>query len=373
MAKVQTHNGKYIRERAYAKPCFFLKNCYNLILLKLRSPDKIIIKKMKNKNNYFFYLILCVLVAGLFYWGYHSGNSQSLVVKNGANLATVKNALDFINKNLLAEGYSAEVESVEEENGVYKLNLKIDEEITSVYLTKNGKTLFLSAVDLAEAEKTINNENNGPQAISKCEDINKSDSPVLEAFIVSQCPFGLQMQRILNEAIKSIPQLENFITVEYIGEIENNQIQSMHGEEEAQENLRQICLREEQKDKYWPYVECYMKEGKIAEYLSSTGVDQEKLTSCMKDTNRGIAYAQKDFTRQDEFKVDGSPTLIINNELVSEFGFGGRNPEAIKQIICCAAQNKLSFCDQTLSTEEAAASFSSTYSDGNSGASASCQ
>ena len=47
MAKVQTHNGKYIRERAYAKPCFFLKNCYNLILLKLRSPDKIIIKNEK--------------------------------------------------------------------------------------------------------------------------------------------------------------------------------------------------------------------------------------------------------------------------------------------------------------------------------------
>lgn len=329
---------------------------------------------MKNKNNYFFYLILCVLVAGLFYWGYHSGNSQALVVKNGANLATVKNALDFINKNLLAEGYSAEIESVEEENGVYKLNLKIGEDKTSVYLTKNGQTLFLNSIDLIEAEKAISKENDNQQAITKCEDISKSESPVLEAFIVSQCPSGLQMQRVLNEAITSVPQLENFITVKYLGEITNGQIQSMHGKQEADENLRQICLREEQKDKYWPYIDCYIKEGKTEECLLSTGVNQENLKSCMNDASRGLAYAQKDFNRQNEFNVDGSPTLLINNQLVSEFGFGGRAPEAIKQIICCASQNKPSFCDTALSTEEAAASFSSTYSEGNNGSSsASCQ
>jgi hypothetical protein len=33
--------------------------------------------------------------------------------------------------------------------------------------------------------------------------------------------------------------------------VKNGKIASMHGDEEAKENLRQICIREEQKDKYW--------------------------------------------------------------------------------------------------------------------------
>jgi len=39
----------------------------------------------------------------------------------------------------------------------------------------------------------------------------------------------------------------------------NNTIKSMHGAAEAQENLRQICIREEQSGKYWDYVRCYIE------------------------------------------------------------------------------------------------------------------
>ncbi len=191
------------------------------------------------------------------------------------------------------------------------------------------------------------------------------DKPLLEAFVVSKCPFGLQMQRILNEIVKNIPELAQYIKVEYMGEIVNGKIDAMHGEEEAQENLRQICIREEQSDKYWPYIDCHIKEGKVEECLSLAKVDTTKLTSCMNDAKKGLAYAQKDFDRQNTFNVTGSPTLILNEEGVSEMGFGGRTAEAVKTVLCCGFKNKPSFCDKALTTEQAATSFSPTYSSNN--------
>ena len=57
----------------------------------------------------------------------------------------------------------------------------------------------------------------------------------------------------------------------------------MHGDEEAQENLRQICIREEQSDKYWEYVSCFMKEGKSADCLNSSTVDEVEINACARE------------------------------------------------------------------------------------------
>ena len=78
----------------------------------------------------------------------------------------------------------------------------------------------------------------------------------------------------------------------------------MHGPEEAQENLRQICIREEQPAKYWNYISCYMKKttataasgmplGDSTGCQASTGVDTAKLNACVSDPSRGLAYAKK--------------------------------------------------------------------------------
>ena len=102
-----------------------------------------------------------------------------------------------------------------------------------------------------------------------------------------------------------MPQARDYLMVRYIGSVSNNTITSMHGDEEAQENLRQICIREEQPDRYWDYVSCYMIEGKSIECLKSSSVDESKLNACMNDSSRGLAYAQKDFDLADKFNIYG--------------------------------------------------------------------
>jgi thioredoxin 1 len=188
-----------------------------------------------------------------------------------------------------------------------------------------------------------------------CANMTKSDKPLLEAFVVSLCPFGLQMQRIMADIISELPQSKDHIKVRYIGSTANGAVTSMHGNKEAQENLRQICIREEQPDKYWNYVSCYMKEGKPAECLKSLRIDVNELDSCTNDSARGLAYAQEDFDLADKFGVTGSPTLTMNNKIVSEFDFAtdttnGRSPEALKELLCCGFNIQPSFCARNLNT-----------------------
>jgi hypothetical protein len=83
----------------------------------------------------------------------------------------------------------------------------------------------------------------------------------------------------------------------------------------------------------------------------------------MQDELKGIKYAQGDFNNQDKYEVTGSPTLILNEENVSEFDFGGRTAEAVKTVICCGFNKAPEFCSQVLTEEQAAAGFSPSYED----------
>ena len=157
--------------------------------------------------------------------------------------------------------------------------------------------------------------------------------------------------------------MAQFVKVRYIGEVVDGQITAMHGDPEAQENLRQICIREEQGDKYWPYVACHIKDASVDSCLGSVGVNQNKLNTCMKDSSLGLSYAQKDFDLNQKYSITGSPTLILNGKEVSEFDFGGRSSEVIKTMVACSSKTKPDFASKILNTQQAATSFSEVYAD----------
>ncbi len=282
-----------------------------------------------------------------------------------SNETVAKNVIDYLNKSVLQNGQTATLVSVGEESGLVKISLKIGDNAYDSYATRDGKLLFPEALKLnndGNAAQAPANNSSEPTAV-KPADIKKVDNSKLNVFVVSRCPFGLQIQRAVAEAIKTVPALANSIDIKYIGQVSGNTIASMHGDAEAKENLRQICIREEQKDKYWPYVACQMKSADAADKcLTSTGVDTAKLNACTSDTNRGVAYAKADFALNDKFKIQGSPTLILNDQQISEFDFGGRSAEAMKKLICDSSTNAPSFCSTKLSEAQAATAFSTTYS-----------
>lgn len=250
-------------------------------------------------------------------------------------------------------------------SGVYQFELNLDfngtiRQFTS-YMTKDGKIFFTAGTIVSEIDSTQTAAGTEQQKKLTCDDVTKKDLPKVTAFIVSNCPFGLQMQRTMNKAIGEQPKLADVFDVKYIGSIENGKITSMHGDAEAQENLRQICIREEQKSLYWPYVACYMKEGKSDSCVSEVGINKGVLSSCMTDSSRGLAFAQKDFDLGNKFNIGSSPTLLVNDsQIVSEFDFGGRTAEALKTVACCGSTTQGAYCATSLSTDSVATSFSVT-------------
>lgn len=278
--------------------------------------------------------------------------------------AKTKKIPQILKKLINSDKVTFEIEKIVENDGVYQFQMKLkadgQEQPYTSYMTKSGKLFFTTGLEVDKLNLEKDTTKTTETKKKTCSDLSKSETPKLTAFVVSKCPYGLQMQRLFKKASADLAGIADYLDIRYIGEIVDGKITSMHGDEEAQENLRQICLREEQKQVFYNYLTCHIQEGKVDECLVSVGANTANLNSCMTDANRGIKYAKADFDLANKFSVSGSPTLLLNNkETVSEFDFGGRNVKAVKDMLCCSGADKLSFCaNNNASTEDIATSFS---------------
>ncbi len=316
-------------------------------------------------------LLLTIIIAGLLIAGavifvnVQKCSGNKIKGKILSSQEAGKKVVDFINQKILQGQTTASLADAVEEDGLYKITINLQGGKIDTYATLDGKFLYPERIDMEQA--TAQNSEENPTTTKKsCEDIKKSDKPLMEVFVVSSCPYGLQAQRILAEIWKNISSLADNIKVRYIGSVSSDRITSMHGDEEAQENLKQICIREEQSNKYWDYVSCYIKKGDTDGCLKSVNIDTGKLDSCVSEPSKGLKYAKEDFDLQDKYKVTGSPALILNGETVSEFDFGGRTADALKTLLCCGFNNNPDTCSEELTTDSAATSFSEEYSSGSS-------
>ncbi len=333
---------------------------------------KNILKNLKNMNRNTILIciaIIIIIITGILIYA-NSNHAFSLPTIFGMSDQQIgNNVIKYINDNQLAQT-PASLVKVSEASGLVKVTIKIGTNQFDSYATKDGKLLFPTAFDMSPKNSASTNQNASANSNNTQTSVTKSDSPMLDAFVVARCPYGLQMQRAMADAVKNIPSLSQYIKVRYIGSISGNTIISMHGDEEAKENLRQICIREEQPAKYWTYVACQMKSGDTVGCETSTGVDSAKLSACISDSSKGVAYAKKDFDLSTKYNVSGSPTLILNGTLINESSYGGRSSDGVKSMACAGFNSKPSFCSTKLNTAEAASSFSATYSSSGSTASA---
>jgi len=304
-----------------------------------------------------------------------------IVQKN--NINNIKNNLlpQAVKKILRNEKANISIDYLKETSGIYEFQLTLKDQNNQKfisYITKDGKILFISGI---KTDELLKNQTTTSQTTKKltCNDLKKSSQPKLTAYVMANCPYGLQMQRVFKNIINTNAYAKDNLRVEYIfnqnSNFETGELDALHGKEEAQENLRQICIREEQTTLYWPYVSCYMqKENNSENCLNQVGVNTISLDQCLTDKNRGLKYAKKDFENTKKLGIAGSPTLVLNDtQIVSEFDFGGRNPNTIKEILCCSSDKKLAYCNEEFSKDDVAVSFSATdKSEANSSSAGGC-
>jgi FKBP-type peptidyl-prolyl cis-trans isomerase 2/glutaredoxin len=169
-------------------------------------------------------------------------------------------------------------------------------------------------------------------------------APTLEVFVMSYCPYGTQMEKALIPAWKLLRDKAN-IELRFVS-------YTMHGDQETQENQRQLCLREET-DKFWGYLECFLEAGDSAGCLNKVGVDAAKLNTCI--STKADSYWQVDKDLNTKYGVQGSPTVVLDGKEIQP---SSRSPEAVKQAICDAFTTAPpTECSQTLSDTAATAGF----------------
>jgi hypothetical protein len=198
------------------------------------------------------------------------------------------------------------------------------------------------------------------QAAPPAPNVPKADKPSVELFVMSYCPYGIQMEKAFVPAAKLLGGKAD-LSVKWVS-------YAMHGLKEVQENVRQYCIQKEQPTKYLDYLSCFVASTNSTACQQQAGIDSTKLQSCYDATDKqyGVMASYNDTSSwlsgqfpqfnidkqlNDKYGVQGSPTLVINGQEVST----SRSSDAVKQAICAAFNTPPIECQTALrATQEAA-------------------
>ena len=220
--------------------------------------------------------------------------------------------------------------------------------------------------------------NTTPPVAQPAPTVPKTDKPKVEAFVMSYCPYGFQMQKAVVPVIELLGAKAD-ITIKWV-------YYAMHGQTEVQENTRQYCIQKEQADKYVKYLRCFVASTNTTACQQEAGIDTAKMDTCYAAADKEFAITDNfnnqsawlsgrypqynvDKAANQQYGVSGSPTLIINGVKASVT----RSADAVKTAVCNAFNTKPSECGTTLSaTAEAAGAGAIGAGSGTSAPSAGC-
>ena len=130
--------------------------------------------------------------------------------------------VSFVNSNFFSsQGQTASIISLIEENGIYKIELKVGENQFPAFATKNGKYLFPEAIDM----------------MPKIAEIPKSEKPNLKLFVMSFCPYGTQAEETLYPLL-SLLKGKIDLELAYIISEANGEFSSLHGNDELNQDVK---------------------------------------------------------------------------------------------------------------------------------------
>ena len=315
-------------------------------------------KKVKLKKIQMWQISVGVLgvlfIVSILTHGFGPACSGSTVAELTSDEAADK-AVSYLNSNVL-QGATATLKSVEEKGDLYSVKLSIQGKDYDSYITKDGNFLFPSGIDMTEAAAAPTAPTTPPS-----QDMPKTAKPVVDLFIMTYCPYGLQAQEGLYPVMKLLGDDAEF-NIKWVPYI-------MHGKQEIDENTRQYCIQKGQKSKYVDYVECFVGSKDAGICGVQAGIDEAKVAACVtaadaefnieKNFDDNASWLsgrypiyEVDKAEADALGVRGSPSMFINGV---QYG-GGRTSEAYKSAICGAFDEPPEECGEVLNSQAAAAS-----------------
>ncbi len=155
-------------------------------------------------------------------------------------------------------------------------------------------------------------------------------SKTLEVFSMSQCPFSAVALKELITAQKEGRLPEDFkLDCHYIATLVEPckpcgesadllKFQSLHGEAEVEEDIRQLCIKKYQPDKFLDYLLLSSKDINSADWetlAEETGIDKEVISKCTLN-KEGKTLLKEDIKKARELNIATSPTFRYENRIL---------------------------------------------------------
>ena len=167
------------------------------------------IKDLKKFSTPIAILLSGLIIAGAFIFVNREKPEETQVSQEIA-----EEAVNFINQNKegfgLTEDITVSLISVTEESGLYKIDLKIDEQEFSSYVTKDGKILFPQGITLEQTEETeIVEETETVPEITSLEAFAKClDEKGMKFYGAFWCSWCAKQKELFGEAVQYLPYIE---------------------------------------------------------------------------------------------------------------------------------------------------------------------
>lgn len=202
-----------------------------------------------------------------------------------------------------------------------------------------------------------NNKDDDGDGLSDCEDkkcranlvCREEITKQLDLFVMSQCPYGTKALDAMEEVLENFGDQIDF-NVHYIAnENADGSFQSLHGQPEVDENIRELCAIENYPDdyEYMEYILCRNKD--IAGDWKECAKGFSQISSCFSGT-KGEELLSDNIKLANELGIGASPTWIVNNR----YQFGGIDAETVKQNLCLYNPDLGEICNIKLSNNSEA-------------------
>ncbi len=291
-------------------------------------------EQIENKYLNIAMVVVGVLIVGSIAFYAWQGEGSILNKKVLPPQEAANKTVDYINQEFL-QGNKAILKEVTEEKGLYKLTLEINGQEQRTYITKDAELIFPTSIKATSTDSTSTSETNSSQSSAE---IPKSKKPKVDLYVMSFCPYGNQAEDTMVSAYNLLKDKIDF-NVHYVVSEREGEITSLHGQKEVDQNMREVCVLENNgMDKWWEFTtyvneNCGSDGSCWEEAAQSANLNANTIANCI--NQNGIELMKKEAQISSENNVSGSPTMLINGVETEAVYYYGQ-PNKYKDSICSA-------------------------------------
>lgn len=165
-----------------------------------------------------------------------------------------------------------------------------------------------------------------------------------DLYVMSQCPYGTQAEEMVKQAMSGFEDYINF-NVEYIATVQDNgEITSLHGPNEIEGDIYQLCVKKYYPDKFWDYLSCQNKnyrdlKSSFESCANQLGINYTTIKACAQN-DEGKNLLKQSVKKAKALKVNASPTFYLAGKPYN----GPRTKIALQRVFCEELNNQPKIC-----------------------------